>query len=184
MIDISLNLDELRTFYPGSQPFIRKQYSEYTSQIMMDSHCGTHMDAPSHFIPGGKTINDLNPELFYGLTTVIRGIPDKITTDCVFFRYNDILHKNWAFVKDYVGLNKVDVEWILDNKIKVVGIDYLSIEPYIKKYNVHEVLLKNDVLIIEGLNLFDINDGIYKYYAFPLRSNGEGSPARVILDYV
>lgn len=184
MIDISLNIDELITQYPGSSNYSRFQNTINSTSINLDSHFGTHIDAPSHFIKNGKTIEELDSDLFVGLTTISKDLPNIVTTDRIFFRFNDLLHKNESFNKNYKALGKYEVEWVLDNKIKVVGIDYLSIEPYLSNYRTHEILLKNDVLIIEGLNLFNVKEGIYQYYAFPIRSNGEGSPARVMLDYV
>jgi arylformamidase len=73
--------------------------------------------------------------------------------------------------------------YLVDCGVKLVGIDYLSIEKYGNMpANTHHVLLRNGVIIVEGLDLSDVEAGDYELLALPLKiKDGDGSPARVIL---
>jgi len=88
-----------------------------------------------------------------------------------------------AFEEDYVAVSPAGARWIVDKGIRLVGIDYLSIEPFDDEKNeTHRTLLGSDVLVIEGLNLAGIEAGPYQLICLPLRlAAGDGAPARVLL---
>jgi arylformamidase len=67
--------------------------------------------------------------------------------------------------------------------VKVVGIDYLSVEQFKKAgAPAHRALLSQSVVIIEGWNLADVDAGMYELYCLPLRIAGaDGAPGRVVL---
>jgi arylformamidase len=70
----------------------------------------------------------------------------------------------------------------VDHKIKLVGIDYLSISPYKKSRPTHEVLLGAGVVIVEGLDLSGVSAGKYTLCCLPLKLKGaDGAPARAVL---
>ncbi len=71
----------------------------------------------------------------------------------------------------------------MDQGLKLVGIDYVSIEEFKKPgAPAHHVLLSNGVIVVEGLNLLDVEPGIYDMYCLPLAVvGGAGAPARVVL---
>jgi len=70
----------------------------------------------------------------------------------------------------------------VERDVKLVGIDYLSIAPYKKSRPTHEVLLKSNMVIIEGLDLGRVQPGVYTLLCLPLKlKNTDGAPARVIL---
>ena len=75
------------------------------------------------------------------------------------------------------------IRWIVDRGVKVVGIDYLSIEPMdSKRFDTHRVILGNRLAIAEGLDLANIIPGHYNLFCLPLKiARGDGAPARVIL---
>lgn len=187
MIDISVNLNKFKILYPGSKNYeiFKKENSSYFN---MDSHYGTHVDAPSHFIEGGKTIEELNSDYFVGICQVIDNLDlenVKLKSDRVFFKLNDNLINNDEFYKDYLAFNEKNVDWILNNNINVIGIDYLSIESFDSKdFVVHKKLLEKEILIIESLNLNKVGSGLYKYYCFPIRCSNEASPVRVFLEKI
>ena len=74
---------------------------------------------------------------------------------------------------------------MVDRGIRLVGIDYLSVEQFnSKSFTTHEILLSNGVIIIEGLDLRQVPAGIYELICLPLKiaeGSGDGAPARVVL---
>jgi Predicted metal-dependent hydrolase len=88
-----------------------------------------------------------------------------------------------AFYKDFIALSQSAAEYLVEKKIALVGIDYLSIEAFHAKGNlVHKLLLRNNIVILEGLNLSSIKQGEYELICLPLKLMGaDGSPARALL---
>ena len=82
----------------------------------------------------------------------------------------------------FVGVTEDGAQWLVDFGIRTVGIDYLSIAPFKKSKPTHDILLKANVLVIEGVYLAEIEPGIWTMYCLPLKLKGsDGAPARVIL---
>jgi len=82
-----------------------------------------------------------------------------------------------------VYITKEAAEYLVDCNVKVVGIDYLSVEKFGSKCaDTHHTLLRNGIVVIEGLDLSNVKAGNYELIALPLKiKDGDGSPARVIL---
>jgi arylformamidase len=205
IIDISVPLRNQMPTWPGSPGFnlIRWQSIENgdpvnNSSLVCDVHIGTHIDAPSHFFPSGITIDQLPIEVLIGPAFVvymphlevitakdlnILGIPDE-TTRLLFHTDNSKLWRNEIkeFYKDFVALTSDAARWIVQRGIRLVGIDYLSVQRYADGPETHRILLRNNVIIVEGLNLDEVNSGFYELICLPLRIMGaEGSPARAVL---
>ena len=87
------------------------------------------------------------------------------------------------FYKEYTYITEDGAKFLVAQGVKVVGVDYLSVEQFKKAgAPAHHVLLGNGVVIIEGLNLSEAEAGQYEMYCLPLRVvNGDGAPARVVL---
>jgi arylformamidase len=86
------------------------------------------------------------------------------------------------FQKNYVGLDKSAASWIAESNVKLVGIDYLSIARFNETKEVHQILLKNNIIILETLNLSNVEPGIYKLICLPLKiSKAEAVPVRAVL---
>jgi len=168
------------------------------SKIEMSLHSGTHIDAPSHFIEGGLSIDEIPLDLLIAEVQVIN-IPKELKIikesflnalnyeipDKIFFKTNNsfmhYLH-NKSFVKDYVGIDPAGAKWLVDHKVKVVGIDYLSVAPYWDAAETHRILLESNVIIIEGLDLRLIQEGKYRFVCLPINVKGrEAAPARVLM---
>ena len=96
---------------------------------------------------------------------------------------NSALWNTGAFHEDYTHLTESGAAYLVDQGVKVVGIDYLSVEQFRKPgAPAHRKLLSNGVIIIEGLNLSDAEPGMYEMYCLPLPvTGGDGAPARVVL---
>jgi arylformamidase len=165
----------------------------------MSAHTGTHIDAPRHFIEKGAAIEKLDLNTLLGEVEVIE-IDSNLTqireTDLKTLRPNGwkprILFKTRnsslrlfekeSFFNNFTALTADAAEYLVNQGVKLVGIDYLSIAPFDKGVDTHIVLLRNNVIVIEGLNLSDIPAGIYDLVALPiLLENADGAPARVLL---
>ncbi len=168
------------------------------THISMGAHTGTHVDAPFHFVQDGKTLEEVPLNLMMGRAYVLH-LPDVdlITADVLAQadippRTRRVLLKTrnsdlWArgekeFQTDYVALSADGAEYLVKRGVKLVGIDYLSIAPFNETRPTHEILLKANVLILEGLNLSEVSQGRYTFYCLPLSLQGvDGAPARAIL---
>ncbi len=197
LIDVSIN-DDLKTIYEGSiepesvQHLTVEKDGANLVWMKRDLHYGTHMDSPLHFVDNGKTISEIDSDIFIGECEVIElpslkyeDIKDiKPQRDVVFIRCNDTLHLNEGFDIDFIGFDLEGSKWIVENGIKMIGIDYLSIESYHSNGDAHRLILGNEIIILEGLDLHRVESGIYKYYSFPLKLNHEASPVRVMLEKI
>ena len=173
--------------------------SANVTQLNMGVHTGTHIDAPFHFEPNGATIDKLPLEVLIGPCRVFEipeineaiGLGDLEKLD--FDHHIRVLFKtrnsNWwkngetMFQKDFVYMHLEGARFLIDRGIKLVGIDYLSIEQFgSPDHATHHLLLRNDVVILEGLNLSRISSGDYELIALPPKLKGaDGAPARVVL---
>jgi arylformamidase len=169
------------------------------SEVAMSVHTGTHMDAPVHFLPEGKSIDTLPLDVLIGPVQVVQ-LPescDVINAEVLANAGLDngverILFKTrnssyWVsqaavFQTGFVGISKDGAEFLVKHGVRLVGIDYLSISPYKNSRPTHEVLLKASMVILEGVNLFDVPAGHYQLICLPLKLGGsDGSPARAVL---
>jgi arylformamidase len=165
------------------------------SRLTCSTHTGTHIDAPYHFTEDGKTVDMVNLNDLIGEALVAQINADTITADelrdidfttykrILFKTKNSELLKDETFNPEYVSLDYSAADLLVKNNVRVVGIDYLSIEELAtEEHPVHKILTENDVIIIEALDLRDVEPGAYFLVALPLKLKGcEGSPARVVL---
>lgn len=167
------------------------------SLITMSAHIGTHIDAPSHLIQGAKTIDQLSlgtlvgPAVvvdYQGTSTIDRTFlensPEIVNMERVLFKtQNSRLWYSSTFASEYVGLTTDGARWLVENGTKLVGIDYLSIDPPGNQdLPTHQTLLSNGIVILEGINLGRVRSGSYFLVCLPLNLLGkEGAPARAIL---
>lgn len=166
------------------------------TRLSMGLHSGTHLDFPYHFFPDGKRLDAYPLDRFIGRVRVV--LMESISTitiadvknkknehvDKVIFKTtNSALWQQNVFNPEFIGLEPDAAQYLVDCGIKLVGIDYLSIQPFSSVDNsVHTILLGNDVLILEGLNLTDIEEGEYQLFCCPLPIQGvEASPVRALL---
>ena len=165
-------------------------------RININSHTGTHIDSPYHIISNGSTIDDITIDILIGKVQVIEILdPVLISKNEVESKLNleikrvlfktvnsQYINKN-EFNKHYVYFDKELVDYLIIHEIRLVGIDYLSVDSYFNTNKInHKLLLINNVVIIECINLFNISPGIYQMIALPLKiEKGDGAPARVIL---
>ena len=173
-----------------------KSHTVRLTGIEMGSHTGTHIDAPWHMVEGGRRLNEIPIETLVGPASVFeisqapsisRAALEKLNLDGVqrvLFKTENSQHWNDSkFYEQFVYLDPEAAEFLVEQGIKLVGIDYLSIDKFkSEKHPTHFALLRNNVVIIEGLNLSQIQAGKYQMTALPLNlQEVDGAPTRVIL---
>lgn len=205
MIDISIPLHNGMVVWPSDPPIHleRRRTVERdganVSEVCMGLHTGTHVDPSLHFVPGGRSVDQLPLDILMGPADVLDlSEVDRITAadlerqglpaDCRRLLLRTRNSRYWAqgdtaFHDDYVGLSPDAAQWLVDRGIQLVGIDYLSIEPRgLAGHPVHRTLLEAGVIVIETLNLSAVAPGRYQLFCLPLRvQGGDGGPARAVL---
>lgn len=204
LIDVSVLLAQGIPTYPGNPEFelsavkrVAQGASSNVSRVSMGTHTGTHVDAPRHFFDDKPGVDALPLDLLIGRTRVIDlphrgGITEAhlaaagLREDLrVLFRTPNsaLWNSSDGFHQDYTYLTEGGARFLVAQGVKVVGVDYLSVEQFKKAgAPAHHELLGNGIVIIEGLNLSDVEPGAYEMYCLPLRIAGsDGAPARVIL---
>ncbi|MGI6030764.1 MAG: cyclase family protein [Eubacteriales bacterium] len=174
-------------------------------QIKMNVHTGTHLDAPFHFFPTGKTIDQFPVDLYQGEAVLVdlrgklapaQGIgPEQLEpyADRIGEGSIVVLCTGWGqkraftdeYYKDWPYLNEEGAKWLLNKKVKGVGIDGFSMGGWYEGTGrpCHEVLLAAEVWLLEELN---IPDELMEYdtcylMAFPLKLKGfTGAPTRAV----
>lgn len=203
-IDVSVPLKNGMVHWPGDKAFSRsltesidKGDQANVSEMTGSVHTGTHMDAPVHFINGGRAIDTIPLEACMGPARVIRiDDPEVIRIselephgiaagERILFRTKNSDHvwKTDAFQTDFVHIPADTASWLAERRILTVGVDYLSVGGYQSDgAETHRALLGGGVWIIEGLVLTDIEPGDYDLICLPLKLVGsDGAPARAIL---
>ena len=203
LIDVSVPLDAQLPTYPHNTPFslepikrIARGDSSNVSTLHMSAHTGTHVDAPRHFFDEGPGTESLPLELLIGRARVIEvnsraGVAAKDLdaidlADDIRVLIKTLNSRLWGapeFHEDYVGVLESGAKHLVEHGIKVVGVDYLSVEKF---HNpgapAHHILLGAGTIVIEGLDLRGIEPGVYEMFCLPLRVVGsDGAPARVVL---
>lgn len=201
IIDISMPVSEDTIAYPGDPRVSVKKIKTFqkdgvqVSRITMGLHTGTHIDAPLHYIPGGKTIEQIPLKSLIGQAIVcdLTNAGDTVSTrdlkkyrisagDIVFLKTANSGQDKKKHSKNQAILDEDGADYLIEKKIKAVGIDNLSIERTDPRAPVHKKLLKKGIPIIEGLVLGHVSGGRYLTHCAPLKISGaEASPARCVL---
>jgi arylformamidase len=203
LIDISVRIDSSLPTYPGNTPFslepikrLARGDSSNVSSLHMSAHAGTHVDAPRHFFDQGVGVEALLLEMLCGRARVVELMTRRSVTaeDLAGFdlredvrlllkTHNSRLWGSADFHPDFIGVTEGGARFLVDRGVKVLGVDYLSVEPYkTPGAPAHHVLLGAGTIIIEGLNLRDVEPGTYELFCLPLAVVGaDGAPARAIL---
>ncbi|MBI4668660.1 MAG: cyclase family protein [Elusimicrobia bacterium] len=166
------------------------------STIVMASHCGTHIDAPLHFFKNKRSVDEIPVEQMIGSCRVVdvlnpkiilpADLPEAKAPERLIFKTTNTarsLMRRKQFVKDFAALSAETALELVRRRVKLVGIDYLSIEPFGSiEPAVHRTLLEAGVVILEGLDLTGVQAGDYELVCLPLKVPGaEGAPARAVL---
>ena len=195
IIDITRPLSAGTVSYPGDTPpqFSQRDAGLYLiSDLSMNSHSGTHIDAPVHYLKTGDTIDTVPLDHLIGPCQVIdiTAAGSAITAEALRGRIGNAkrillktaFSRETEFKEDYPHLTRDAAELLVENGVLCVGIDSFSIEAFVCDGSVHRTLLGNGCLIVELLDLSGVGGGEYDLAALPLRLAGlDGAPARVVL---
>ena len=208
LYDVSVPISATTPTYPGDPGIEISKFLALddgdpanVSFIKFGVHTGTHVDAPAHFLKGGTRLESLPLEVLIGEAHVVevpcecRVIDESIVREACSSPVSRILFKTrnsnfWttpgqAFRPDYTYIDVTAAQSLVEHNVKLVGIDYLSIERFESEdFATHRMLLSHDVVIVEGLDLRDVPAGRYELICMPLRirgGSGDGAPARAVL---
>jgi arylformamidase len=169
------------------------------SQISAGVHSATHIDSPNHFIEGGTRVHEIELDKLIGKCRVVEvGVevdaigPEHLGNlsgvERVLFKTKNSAFWNTpedGFRTDFVYISPAAAKVLADSGMKLVGIDYLSVEKFgSEDFATHITLLEKAIVIIEGLDLREVPAGEYEIICLPLKyigGGGDGSPARTIL---
>lgn len=201
LIDITPVLSSRIAVWPGDTPFSYRKNCSLADganidlgEIKSTVHLGAHTDAPSHYGLEGETMEQRSLDRYYGLCEVIavdvpRGerilpehLPAEPTTERVLFRTGSFPNPD-EFNEDFVAFSPELLNWLADRGVTLVGIDTPSADLFSDKELLsHQVLLKRDLAILEGVTLSAVEPGKYTLIALPLKLEGaDASPVRAAL---
>jgi len=203
IIDVTVPLSAGLARYPDDPAFELVATSRMSegaaysaSRLAMSSHYGTHVDAPRHFVPDGVTIDAVPLDLLVGKARVVDlQVAERIErADLEALDLRDDIRvlirtrmsgqmRRRVLNEDSVYLGADAARYVVQAGIKLVGIDYLSIDRIGQgDFAAHRELLGAGVIVLEGLDLSDVAPGEYELICLPLPLVGaDGAPARVIL---
>ena len=205
-IDISYPLSKDMLHWPHdpippsveSNTFTPEDATITMTQMTINTHHGTHIDAPRHFFPEGKTIDDMPLDAIMGPARVIE-IKDTVSIKTeeleahniqegeriLFKTINSSYYKKGKFVEDFVYISTEAAHYLKDKKVAVVGIDYQAVGSFKDRDNlieVHKVLVGNGIWVIEAIDLSEVKAGNYEIICLPIKiAQGDAAQARAIL---
>jgi arylformamidase len=206
--DVSVSICATTPIFPGDPKIQFEQWAALdkgdpanVTMLHFGAHTGTHVDAPAHFIEGGSDVHAMQLESLVGPARVILIADDvpAITSDHIdassldgvtrvlFKTRNSQFWKNSekGFRNDFTYLDPTAAAKLVELGVRLVGIDYLSVEKFgSTSFPTHTILLERGIVILEGLDLCDVNPGDYELICLPLKlagGSGDGAPVRAIL---
>ena len=146
----------------------------------MCAHNGTHIDAPSHFLGDGKSVDAMSLNHFVGSAFVAEHRGVLTAEDAA--RIIKLSATRRILIKGDAEVSLEAAEVFADAKILLLGVESQSVGPENAPMAVHKMLLSAEVALLEGIRLADVAEGVYFLSAAPLNLSGaDGSPCRAIL---
>ena len=203
IVDLTLPINNEMAGVNISQAKTIEKEGWNATTLQLYSHCGTHMDAPCHFVSGAATIDQQDLSVVVGDAIVVNlapaspkqlfrvedfvSITDQITPGCRLLLRTD-WHKRYGTAEYRNELPRISIElahWLVERQVGLIGVeppsvaDVNNIEEVTR---VHQVLFRGKVVIVEGLvNLDQLTQPIVKFAALPLKVvGGDGTPVRAI----
>jgi arylformamidase len=203
LVDVTLRLSASLPTYPGNPPFaldavkrLAEGASSNVSALHCGTHTGTHVDAPRHFFDGRPGVDGLPLDILLGPARVV-ALPGRAAvtaarlatldlagvTRLLIRTGNSALWASSTFATDYAGVTEDGARLLVESGVRLVGVDYLSVEQYkAPGAPAHHLLLGHGVVVVEGLDLSGAEPGDYELLCLPLAIvDGDGAPARVVL---
>lgn len=207
VIDLSQLINNQTTIYPGSIPPSIRQCNTIEEdgfrqkQLNICTHFSTHIDAPAHILPLGKTLDQLPVSTFIGNALKIDVRGHKYISKDILFEYQDeiakvdfvIFQTGWEdywfsdkYFEAFPILDAAACAYLVSFDLKGVGFDAISVDSVGDNDLMnHKVILGKEMIIIENLcNLDHITSTIFEFQCFPLYlEDADGSPVRAIARY-
>lgn len=188
LIDITRNLQDAPV-YPGDPPATVTRIAStenggvYNSSIItLCSHSGTHADAFYHFLPEGKSIDNMELTHYYGACRVISFPPGTTVTKKLLSGKIEGAERLAIHGGGNSFLDESAALYIAQCGVITVVTDALSVAPPASEAALHRLLFENGVALIENVVLDNVPDGEYTLSAFPQKITGcDGAPVRAVL---
>jgi arylformamidase len=206
IFDISVPLTHGGVVYPGNpeisitpQQAISQGAGANVSRLDFGSHTGTHVDSPKHFFDDAPGVESLPLDVLTGPARLLAFDDSVMSIGEAELRAHDLTgvqrvllrtrNSAWLasgskeFHRDYTYVAPDGAEYLASLGVKLVGVDYLSVEQFHSGHHkTHRTLLGHGIVIVEGLLLSTPAPGDYTLYCLPLLLRGlDGAPARAIL---
>jgi arylformamidase len=204
-LDISVAIRDGMVHWPDNPPVavertmdMERGATANVSRLAFGVHTATHMDAPFHFTPGAATIDQMPFDAGVGPARVLEiRDPTHITVaelephaiaagERLLFKTANS-PRAWqtdTFVQDAVHLSVEAARWLAARRVRIIGVDYLSVGGYAagNGVEVHRALLDAGIWIIEGLDLTQVPAGPCELVCLPIKiAGGDGAPARAFV---
>lgn len=206
IFDVTIPVSEIVPTFPGD-PMVKIDVcnsiaegdAANVSQICLGLHTATHVDAPNHFIEGTRRVDKLDLDKLVGdchvleldenvMAITAQHVENLENVERLLFKTRNSQFWNEpekGFRTDFTYISPEAAKILVEKGVKLVGIDYLSVEQFgAKSFDTHITLLENEIVILEGLDLREVSAGDYEMFCLPLKivgGTGDGSPARTIL---
>lgn len=207
LIDLTHEINPRMSVFPGTKLYTLEQTATYETNFYMEhkmtltTHLGTHIDAPSHIIDGGKRLSELSVEAFVGngivmdvrnnregiTITELKNLPGINEIEFIlFYTGHDLSYGTEVYLTDFPLLTSEATAYLVElskKRLKGIGIDTLSIDPIDPpSIERHIPLLSAGLLIVENLtNLMALMDTTFIFQCLPLKMERiEGCPIRAI----
>ncbi|MES3036698.1 MAG: cyclase family protein [Bdellovibrionota bacterium] len=202
ILDITPVINTKMAVFPGDIPFSQEFAMNMIngdhltlSSIKTTVHLGAHTDAPNHYSKDGAAIENRSLDYYLGPAQVIEVkcrmgqritvsdvVGKNISAARVLFKTNSFPDP-YKWNSDFMSLSEELVNYLAEQKVKLVGIDTPSIDLSEDKIlQSHHAVAKNDMAILEGIVLSRVDEGIYQLIALPLKIEGaDATPVRAVL---
>ena len=177
--------------YPGDPSPVRTTLASLEqgdiinlTSLSLCAHNGTHLDAPAHFIGGGKTIDEVDPAAYMGACYVTHhdGDVTALRAEAILQAAARLGAPDRILIGGKATVTESAARVFAEAGIKLIGNESQSVGPVDAPMAVHLILLGADVLLLEGVVLSHVPEGVYFLSAAPLKLGGcEGAPCRAML---
>jgi arylformamidase len=197
-IDLSVPINEHTPVYPGD-PLLEIRPDETLEKegyevhfVCLGTHVGTHIDAPSHMLAGGKNLDQFPLEKFSGRGVyikfegnfnleVVKKAPLARDDIVLFDTGMSSVYYQPRYYYEYPPVTEAIAHYLVEREVKMVGVDMCSVD--YEPFPVHKILLAHEILIIENLTgLSRLRGKNFTVYAFPIPLQLDGSPTRVVAE--
>ena len=206
LLDLTQPLSEEMSLYPATEapqfaPCRTLAADGYRERLLrLTSHTGTHMDAPAHLLPQGRTLDSYGVERFCGTALVLdcRDIGQGGTIPLSRLQADEriqqvdyvLFYTNWsrfwgqaAYLHGFPTLSEEAAQYLAALPLKGIGVDALSVDPVESEtFPVHKTLLQSGMLLVENLGrLGELAGQVVWFSALPLPiKEADGAPVRAI----